>query len=412
MFLRKMPPAGPVLLLLLLLSLTPLSCHRQPVLVAEPSTSLPADQPHVSADSEENLVDQIAPDLKVDYLMDARAHMPFVALDAPPMVKASETDFLNEQETVLGITEGGESRAYPTRYLTFHHVINDTIGTPPRAARPIAVTYCNVCSVGICYDPVVYGKTLLFDFFGIYNGVVALCERQTKGVFLLAEGRIVSGPLTGTRLNTIAALDTTWGAWKRLHPDTLVMSPQTPFAKYYGSPAQPVKRVETGFPVPYFQASVTRGDTRLPPFETVLALTLPNDPLRQAPLHRAYPLKTLLQAGNVVNEVFGNKPISVLLDKQTQTAVAVSRRVGTQTLTLEASRQAGDTNAFYDRETGTRWNVEGRGEAGPLKGKALARLDSHISQWYGWAASFPDTTIYGRNDPPQPGNPFRRMESP
>jgi hypothetical protein len=43
---------------------------------------------------------------------------------------------------------------------------------------------------------------------------------------------------------------------------------------------------------------------------------------------------------------------------------------------------------------------------GPLAGKQLAVVENHLSQWYGWAAFFPETTIFGRTDPPQPGNPF------
>jgi hypothetical protein len=404
----KTPPVG---LALLPFSITLFSCSKQPSYSAPQQThSLAQSQAKPSSD---NRVEQIAPDLKVDFLMDGRTHMPFVALDAPQMVRAAEADFLNEHEYVLGITGGGESRAYPDRFLTFHHVINDTLGTPAGAARPVAITYCNVCNAGICYDPVVHGKTLKFNFFGIYNGVVALCERQTQGVFLLAEGRIVSGPLTGTRLKTVSCLDTTWGAWKRLHPDTLVMSPQTPFARYYGSPMQPVQRGAKSFPIPYFKASVTRGDKRLPPFETVLAVTLmPNgNHAQQPPLHRAYPLLALERAGGVVNDTVGNVPVGVLLDKQTQTAAALSRRLGTQTLTFAVRQQGDGTTAFYDRETGTLWNLEGEGEEGPLQGKTVERLDYHLSQWYGWAASFPDTSLYGRSGPPQPGNPFEEERS-
>ena len=62
--------------------------------------------------------------------------------------------------------------------------------------------------------------------------------------------------------------------------------------------------------------------------------------------------------------------------------------------------------AIYDRETGTRWNIEGKGEEGPLAGKSLLRLPNHLSQWYGWVAYFPQTTIYGRADPPQTITPI------
>ena len=83
------------------------------------------------------------------------------------------------------------------------------------------------------------------------------------------------------------------------------------------------------------------------------------------------------------------------------TAMAVSRQLDGKTLNFETRAQPDGKSAIFDKETGTRWNIEGKGEEGPLKGKTLARLDCHLSQWYGWAAYFPETSIYGRTDPPQ-----------
>jgi hypothetical protein len=54
----------------------------------------------------------------------------------------------------------------------------------------------------------------------------------------------VAGPMTGARLGTIPFEDTTWGAWRKKHPDTLVLSTDTghnrdyradPYASYYRS---------------------------------------------------------------------------------------------------------------------------------------------------------------------------------
>lgn len=84
------------------------------------------------------------------------------------------------------------------------------------------------------------------------------------------------------------------------------------------------------------------------------------------------------------------------------TANAFVRRVEGRVLTFEAKRSAEGRILFYDRETATRWDIAGRAEEGPLKGRRLARIENHLSQWYGWVAYFPDTTIYGRTDPPQP----------
>ena len=55
----------------------------------------------------------------------------FVALDNPAFVEAAEADWMQSEEIVLGLEFNGETRAYPVRMMTFHHIINDEVlGTP------------------------------------------------------------------------------------------------------------------------------------------------------------------------------------------------------------------------------------------------------------------------------------------
>ena len=61
---------------------------------------------------------------------------PFVPLDQPAFLTASETDYLPDEDLVLGLEWMGEARAYPIRMLTYHHIVNDTID-----GRPVLVTY-------------------------------------------------------------------------------------------------------------------------------------------------------------------------------------------------------------------------------------------------------------------------------
>src|SRR4051812_4191242 len=97
--------------------------------------------------------DTVAADVKAEAIWDGRKIVPFHSIDNPPMVAASAADFLGDEEYVLGVTANGESRAYPTRFAWWHHVINDKIGD-----TPYVVTYCSVCNTGIRYDPRVDGK--------------------------------------------------------------------------------------------------------------------------------------------------------------------------------------------------------------------------------------------------------------
>ncbi|MCH8814224.1 MAG: DUF3179 domain-containing protein [Chloroflexi bacterium] len=61
---------------------------------------------------------------------------PFVPLDAPEFITPAEATFLEADDLVLGVTIDGDSRAYPLRMMTFHHIVNDSFD-----GRPILVTF-------------------------------------------------------------------------------------------------------------------------------------------------------------------------------------------------------------------------------------------------------------------------------
>ena len=71
-------------------------------------------------------------DISASYQRDSR----FVPLDNPDFIAADEAGFLDAEELVLGLTIAGESRAYPISMMTYHHIVNDTIG-----GRPILITF-------------------------------------------------------------------------------------------------------------------------------------------------------------------------------------------------------------------------------------------------------------------------------
>ena len=61
---------------------------------------------------------------------------PFVPLDDPILLQASEATYLPDEDLVLGLEMMGEARAYPVRMMTYHHIVNDTVG-----GRPVLITY-------------------------------------------------------------------------------------------------------------------------------------------------------------------------------------------------------------------------------------------------------------------------------
>lgn len=258
-----------------------------------------------------------------------------------------------------------------------------------------------VCNTGIRFDPVLSGSPQKFDFYGLYNGVLAMYDRGTESVWLQVSGKAIKGAQTGKALKTGPLLDTTWRRWKQLHPDTLVMAPIPAYADYYDPKGVIVERGFDHFPNRYFRRSITHKDNRLPTHEMVMAICLPKrkeqiaKPQRQVSAYRAYPLKVFRGVSGVLNDATDGPPVAILYEANTATCAAVSRELDGSSLTLECRKQSDGSPAFYDRETGSRWTVEGEAIEGILAGKQLTRLDGTMSQWYGWVAYFPQTSIYG-----------------
>ena len=67
---------------------------------------------------------------------DGQGLWPFVALNDPEFVAPDEVTFLQPLDLVLGFSFNGESKAYPTSMMWFHHVANDSVG-----GKPVAITY-------------------------------------------------------------------------------------------------------------------------------------------------------------------------------------------------------------------------------------------------------------------------------
>jgi len=301
----------------------------------------------------------------------------FEALTDPKSVPAAQLTELGDDEEVLGLTVNGTSRAYPARFIAWHHIVNDVLG-----GKPVAVTYCSVCNSGVAYDPVLDGRRRLFNVFGLFRGVMAMIDPSTETVWSHLAGEALLGPDKGRTLPVLPVVNTTWGEWKRLHPDTTTPVWDARYRRYYSA------KVVSGqdYLPPTFRPTLSGlRDDRLAPNALVLAVRVEG----QA---RAYPYATLAKAADVVQETVGSTPLVALYTPQPQTGAAFDRRLDGRM--LDFTRVPAGPSLFTDKQTHSQWTVEGRGVAGPLAGKQITRLISLQSEWYGWSAYFPQTTVY------------------
>lgn len=140
---------------------------------------------------------------------------------------------LGDSTVVLGIEHDGAAKAYPIRFLTYHHQVRDTIG-----GKPIIVTYCSVCRTGRVFEPVVSGRQETFRLVGMDHYNAMFEDQGTKSWWRQATGEAVAGPLKGEKLPEVAAAQMTLGQWFGLFPGSLVMQADTVSLMNYDSLAR------------------------------------------------------------------------------------------------------------------------------------------------------------------------------
>jgi hypothetical protein len=63
-----------------------------------------------------------------------KAVIPAIREPMPLLVPAAAVKGVRDSDQVLGVAIGGESRAYPIPFLSWHEIVNDTISGLPIAA--------------------------------------------------------------------------------------------------------------------------------------------------------------------------------------------------------------------------------------------------------------------------------------
>ncbi len=301
------------------------------------------------------------------------------ALTNPVFVSASEGDsFLASGALVLGVIEGGEARAYPHNVLWWHEIVNDELG-----GVPITVSYCPLTGSGMVYEPRITGQTANFGVSELlFDNNLVLFDRATDSLWSQMKAQSVCGNLRGTEPALKPVVQSTWAAWKALHPETTVVSFTTGFSRNYGQyPYGDYDRLGNNqllFP----QSTI---DPRRPMKELVIGVI-------EGGVTRAYPYGELGQR-SVVNDVVGGRPVVIVYDAEAEMALAFDRRAGGETLTFEAAG-SGFPFTLRDVETGSEWTLDGLAAGGPLSGARIPQVATYSAMWFAWAVFNANTELF------------------
>lgn len=294
------------------------------------------------------------------------------SIDEPVFVAASEAEFVSDSDTVIGLNLNGDARAYPLLILVWHEIVNDEVG-----GVPVAVTYCPLCYTSQVFERVIEGEAVEFGTTGkLYQSNLLMYDRLTDTYWSQVLGTAVKGPLSGDRLDRVPFDIASWGDWKVLHPETVILSTDTGHIRSYG-----VDPYGTYYTDPRISFPVDNLDDRMHPKEIVIGLGLGG-------VHKAY-RQADIESEVAINDSLGGTDI-LLLSMFPGNTRAFERMLDGQVLHF-----VHDDGRVTDLGSGSEWNYDGLAISGSLAGEQLERLPIEPGFWFEWAAIYPDTLIYG-----------------
>ncbi len=129
---------------------------------------------------------------------------------------------------VIGVKINDEAKAYPIRFLGYHHQVQDTIG-----GQAVMITYCTVCRTGRVFEPKVNGNYERFRLVGMDHFNAMFEDVTTKSWWRQVTGEAITGKLKGQHLPEVYSTQTSLAKWLQLNPNSLIMQADSAFIKSY-----------------------------------------------------------------------------------------------------------------------------------------------------------------------------------
>lgn len=311
------------------------------------------------------------------------------SIDSPIFIAYEDAaEWLADNEPVIALEINGDARAYPLQILTWHEIVNDTVGDVPAL-----ITFCPLCNSSLVFDRRLNGDVYEFGTSGLLrNSDLVMYDRTTESLWQQFTGEGIIGDLTGEQLTFLPSSVISFADFQSAYPDGVVLSQETGHQRSYGSnPYAGYDRIGQN---PFlFDGEL---DGRLPAMARVVTVSLDGG-------DAAYPYDVLSTVG-AVHDTVGEQDLVVFHWAGTASAlgaqvIAEAEDVGAtgvfapvfdgDSLTFTRTE-----DGFVDAETGSTWDITGLAIDGSLVGERLEPVVHGDHFWFSWAAFRPDTVIY------------------
>jgi hypothetical protein len=268
---------------------------------------------------------------------------------------------LDDNAVIIGVENNGEAKAYPIRFLAYHHQVQDTVG-----GKLVLVTYCSVCRSGRVFEPIIHGHPEKFRLVGMDHFNAMFEDATTQSWWRQATGEAVAGPLKGEAMKEVPFVQLTVRKWFELYPDAVVMQPDAASMANYG------------------EGKFERGENK-----SGLTGTDPDSwkdkswvvGVQVGGASKAYDWNRLKQQ-RVINDQIGDTPIVLVLSSDQQSFAAFERPATSERFTIQD-----DTLSSAGRS----YDFSGRELAAPMQ--QLRKLAASQEFWHSWRTFHPETKL-------------------
>ncbi len=281
-----------------------------------------------------------------------------------------QSDTTAKTKLIIGVAISNEAKAYPIEIIGYHHQIKDTID-----GVPIMVTYCTVCRTGRVYSPVVNGRFETFRLVGMDHFNAMFEDATTKSWWRQENGEAITGSLKGTKLKEIISSQMMLKDWLALHPNSLILQPDSNYKARYDS----LKGYDEG----KIDGSLEHSDTSSWKRKSWVVGVNMNG------VSKAYDWNTLL-IKRLIEDSITPFYLLITMESNNKTFYVLNRNVNNKVLNFYKST---DTT-LTDLQTHSQWTFSGICIAGTLKGTQLQPIQSYQEFWHSWQTFHPATKTY------------------
>ncbi|NAS30049.1 DUF3179 domain-containing protein [Flavobacteriaceae bacterium R38] len=290
----------------------------------------------------------------------------------PEMIPAKSAKYLEDDHIVFGIEVNGDARAYPKRILAWHEMFTDDVG-----GVPVTGVYCTLCGTVILYKSIHKGKKYNFGTSGfLYRSNKLMYDKATQSLWNTHWGKPVVGPLVnkGIELEYMSVVTTTWGEWKKRHPNTTVLSLNTGHRRDYGEGIA----YQDYFATDELMFNVPATDKKLKHKQSILAIKFLEHPGEELAISVKF-----LKKKPVYPYKIGDTDFVVLTDKTGANRVYETKG----TVFTNFDQQKTVTDNF-----GGAWTLH-EDYLENISGQKLQRIPTYNAFWFGWKAAYPETKL-------------------